>query len=616
VTKYRRRRCRPLEEWASRGSSRWLPLASASLCLFVACHRTETPSLEPVRLAETATVPVTFGGETRRSLAGPVPSEMRFELQVPEDGALEIATGVQVAENTVLPARVEFKVVVRSGEERETVLAHTIRRFEPNTWFDHEVDLGGWAGEPIELGLEVAALPLRGETAPPADLDGVTALWANPLLFSRQAPKRRPDIFLITIDCLRSDHVGAYGYERETTPSIDRFAKDGVLFETTVASAPETLPSHMTMLTGLTPLLHGASKRSRLPQSIPYLPELLAGNGYEVDGIVNGAFLSQAFGFERGFHSYRFLDVPRAAPTIDAGIEWLRRGRGRSQFLWLHLFEPHWPYLPESELIEKFGPRPADISKLMHKVSNQDVAPDGPEEVQEVENLYDAEVFATDRALGRFFSELRSRGLYDSSLIIVVADHGEAFYEHGLWQHTLSLYEEMIRIPLVVKWPGSSPIGRSKVPVHEVDLFSTILEAAGITPPPNEGRNLSGLLDPEQAETRVLWSEAGWASAGRYFRILSARNDEHKYIVSMEDDESKGWPPVSLSGEELYRWRVDAGERDDLSETDHEELDAFRKQLRAYLEQAAATRRGTTPEETIELDETTLEQLRALGYLK
>ena len=596
-------------------------LVPGALLVMTACGG-ETPSLhEPVRLADrvfdqAALTPVTFQDETRFSVAPNVPSQMRFEIRVPMRGVLEFGTGARVADGAVLPARVEFRVELRSGDEREMVFSHTIRRFEPNAWFDHEIDLTRWEGSVVDLSFEVSALAPRGDRdGTPASVDGLTPLWANPVIFSREAPRDRPDVILVSIDCLRVDHVSTYGYARETTPWIDRFAKDGVVFETAVASAPETLPSHMSILTGLTPPLHGASKRSRLPASVPYLPELLASNGYEVDAIVTGAFLSQAFGFERGFHSYRFLDVPRSEAAVDAALRLLHRGRGRSQFLWLHLFEAHWPYLPERDLIEKFGPRPRDITALMSKVSNQDLAPDGPEEIQAVVNLYDAEVFATDRAVGRFLENLKSRGLYESSLIIVVADHGEAFYEHGLWQHTLALYEEMIRIPLVVKWPGDSPIGRSDVRVHQVDLFSTMLDIAGISPPPNEGRNLRSFVDASKTEPRVLWSEAGWASAGRFFRILSSRDDKFKYIVSMEDDEERGWPPTRLSREEVYRWVADPGEREELSEGNGAQPDVFRGHLRAYLKETAA-RRAQTPKMTIELDETTLEQLRALGYLK
>ncbi len=168
--------------------------------------------------------------------------------------------------------------------------------------------------------------------------------------------------------------------------------------------------------------------------------------------MVTGAYLSQSFGFERGFRVYRFLNDPGAETTIDAALELLRRARGRSQFLWVHLFDPHWPYLPPKNLMERFGPRPADLSGLLQNVSRQHEPPANGEAVQRAIDLYDAEILYTDRELGRLLDELESTGLYDRSLILVVGDHGEAFHEHGLWQHTLTLYDEMIRIPLIVKW--------------------------------------------------------------------------------------------------------------------------------------------------------------------
>ena len=234
-------------------------LVPGALLVMTACGG-ETPSLhEPVRLADrvfdqAALTPVTFQDETRFSVAPNVPSQMRFEIRVPMRGVLEFGTGARVADGAVLPARVEFRVELRSGDEREMVFSHTIRRFEPNAWFDHEIDLTRWEGSVVDLSFEVSALAPRGDRdGTPASVDGLTPLWANPVIFSREAPRDRPDVILVSIDCLRVDHVSTYGYARETTPWIDRFAKDGVVFETAVASAPETLPSHMSILTGLTP---------------------------------------------------------------------------------------------------------------------------------------------------------------------------------------------------------------------------------------------------------------------------------------------------------------------------------------------------------------------------
>ncbi len=193
-------------------------LVPGALLVMTACGG-ETPSLhEPVRLADrvfdqAALTPVTFQDETRFSVAPNVPSQMRFEIRVPMRGVLEFGTGARVADGAVLPARVEFRVELRSGDEREMVFSHTIRRFEPNAWFDHEIDLTRWEGSVVDLSFEVSALAPRGDRdGTPASVDGLTPLWANPVIFSREAPRDRPDVILVSIDCLRVDHVSTYGY--------------------------------------------------------------------------------------------------------------------------------------------------------------------------------------------------------------------------------------------------------------------------------------------------------------------------------------------------------------------------------------------------------------------
>jgi arylsulfatase A-like enzyme len=232
-------------------------------------------------------------------------------------------------------------------------------------------------------------------------------------------------------------------------------------------------------------------------------------------------------------------------------------------------------------------------------------------------NLYDAEILYTDGQLGRFLDELASTGLYDRSLIVVVGDHGEAFHEHGLWQHTLTLYEEMIRIPLIVKWPQTSPTGETAVPVSQVDIFSTILEAAGVPPPPNQGTSLLELSDEETSPggERHLVSEAGWKSGDRMVRKIAVRARDHKYIVVMEDEAGKGWPPSKVSREELYDLERDPTEQQDLAQGSSANLGFFRQLLRAYLDEAKTRHQKSQPGREIVLDEETRERMRSLGYL-
>lgn len=305
-------------------------------------------------------------------------------------------------------------------------------------------------------------------------------------------------IFLISVDCLRPDHVGSYGYDRNTTPHIDAFASRASIFENVTAVSAWTLPTHMSMMTGLMPSFHGTSRTEKLASSVPYLPELLSKAGYLSAGVVSGAYLHQNFGFERGFHSYRSLVRPRATDVVDAALEMLDRSPGTDRFVFFHIIDPHWQYLPPEEFIDRFGPKPQDVELLLDRVIKRQ-PPSGPEEIEALVNLYDGEVAYVDEQIGRFLNELERRSLFDPSLIIITADHGEAFFEHGYWQHSDTLYEEMIRVPLAIKWPDQ--IAFERVPVHasQLDLFPTILETAGIPSPFTQGRSLTTYREADEA---------------------------------------------------------------------------------------------------------------------
>jgi arylsulfatase A-like enzyme len=367
------------------------------------------------------------------------------------------------------------------------------------------------------------------------------------------------------------------------------------------------------MLTGLTPSLHGASKWRKLDRTVPYLPEILSHSGFLTDGVVSGPYLSQWFGFERGFHSYRAKSDPPADETVDVAIEALRRGRGLDQFVFVHLFDPHWPYFPAADLIERFGERPPDISDLLDLVQRRR-EPHNPSEIRFITNLYDAEISQADRAIGRFLNELRAEGIYDQALIILTGDHGEAFYEHGHWQHSVSLYEELLRVPLIVKWPGRALRGRSDALVSHVDIFPTILEEAGIESS-SSGVGLRKLSQgDDEGEPRAILSEFKWLLDNETRVKISFRTPELKYIATVSIPPEKDASLDMLQEEELYDLAVDPGERHDVSSTRPDAIGAFQQMLLDYLERSQNIQATAHGEEVI-LDESTKEKLRELGYV-
>lgn len=557
---------------------------------------------------------VILANETRRALTPSLPAKLTFAVEIPPRPVLQFAIAMATLGRPEQRSLAKFRITVNAGEGDRTCFEQTLLRHQRNQWLEREVDLTPWAGSKAQISFEVTKEDRSSESGEEA----LFPLWGNPVLNGGDGHNRRANLVLISVDCLRPDHLGTYGYERETTPRIDAFAEEAMVFETAVSTSSWTLPTHLSMLTGLPPSLHGGTRRTRKPaRSVPYLPDLLARAGYQVDGVVTGAFLFPKFGFERGFHTYRTFDDSRAAVTVDAAIDLLRRSEGRAQFLFVHLFDPHFPYRPPAEFVEHFNRTPPDISRVNLQVEKGEV-PETPETKDVVIGLYDAEIAYLDQEFGRFMDALKTRGLYERSLILLTADHGEALYEHEAWRHTYTLYDEIIRVPLIVKWPGRSPRGRVKVQVSQVDIFPTLLEEAGLEPPHSSGVNLRRYLDRSEKTplSPLATSEViiPVENSPVMTMKVSFRTEDFKYIATLEGPNWSEPDTLEIIDEELYRLAADPHEQSNVAQSFSRETERFRKRLRAYLQEATrigAGRKG----ETIELDEELRERLRVLGYI-
>ena len=556
--------------------------------------------------------PVTMDDETRLSLSPPLPSKLTFSVDVPREPIFQFAIGVSGLGEEILTRPVDFTIHVQSGpdEPNELVFEKTIRRGQSNTWFDQSVDLTPWAGESVRLTFDTSMV---GEHT--AEAGGtILPAWGRPVLDDALAVPDGTNLVLISIDCLRADHVSAYGYHRNTTPSIDALAVDGVVFENAMSVSSWTLPTHMSMLTGLMPSFHGANRSHKLSVSVPFLPEMLLQSGYETLGVVSGAYLSQAFGFERGFDVYRLLKDSRAEDVVDAALDLTRQARTRNHFLFLHLFDAHWPYLPPREFLDRFDERPPDISDIMPKIIYRK-PPAGPDEIQDFVNLYDGEIAYLDRELGRFFEGLKEEGLYDRTLIVLTADHGESFYEREMWQHSESIYQEVLHVPLIVKWPTGARTGKVAELASQLSIFPTIVEQAGLESPYNEYPSLDRYVDGIDQPTRVM-SEITWepkATRGASMKI-SLISGTLKYILTMRGDAPDEQFVSEVVEEELYDLSSDPGERTNLLPGAAGELGNMRREARQFIEQAKIMRAERRGQEIV-LDEELEEQLRALGYI-
>ncbi len=300
---------------------------------------------------------------------------------------------------------------------------------------------------------------------------------------TREAGPR--NVVVVVIDTLRADRLGCYGYSRPTSPALDALAARGLCFERAYATAPWTLPSTASLLTGLQPEVHRASHFfASISPEARLLAESLAGEGYENAAFVGNYFVQPLFGFERGFDRYdQGCMVDRGginSPQIsDAAIAWLEQPRERPFFLYLHYFDPHYNYWEHEGF--KFGGEDtervfsgADIYALREQAPRFDAA-----DRARLDALYDSEVAFTDHHVGRVFRKLEELGVDDETYVVVTADHGESLGEHGWIGHTVQLYEESIRIPLIVAGPGLEPARHGDLPVQLDDVIVPLLRLAG-----------------------------------------------------------------------------------------------------------------------------------------
>ncbi len=562
-------------------------LASALVgCALSGCGGAATErELRFVDLASPGLVaPVELTDETRKALTLDLASRIELDLRLPDDPILHFAIGASSRDRPTLLAPVVFRVLVDETE----VFREVLRRSQGRIWFPRTAELTSWSGRSARVVLEAT----RGEGGPKGASAHVLAHWGHPVIRSRSQAPSGTNLILISIDCLRADHVGAYGYRRPTTPNLDAFARESTLFRDAMAVSSYTLPTHASMLTGLPPSFHGATQRRRISRSVESLPELLSSAGYGVQGVVSAPFLAPVYGFADGFDTYK-LSSARAAGLVDKALELLDEGAGFPRFLFLHLFDAHHPYSPPGEYIERFGGRTADISKLHAKIQ-KGIVPASDAIVEQARSLYDGEIAYVDHELGRFFEELRKRGLYDSSLVVVTADHGEEFGEHGVFYHGVSLYEPAIRVPLLIRHPDRRA-ARVAQPVEVAGLAARLLEEVSPeAPPPFVIRPLPSA----SVSGRSTYAFSELVETKQYKIWLHRRavmNETAKLLVTSGDELQE-----YALGDEALEWRRLPGPLPDL----YAALEGF--QLLTAATQGAAA--GVT------LDEATLERLRALGY--
>jgi arylsulfatase A-like enzyme/Tfp pilus assembly protein PilF len=396
--------------------------------------------------------------------------------------------------------------------------------------------------------------------------------------------QRQPNVLLITIDTVRADRIGAYGYARAATPVLDRLAREGVRFADATTQSPLTGPAHAAILTGVYPARLGVRDNAAtpVPDTATTAAELFKARGYRTGAFVGAFIVAAPYGFAQGFDAFdadfpgfsdsRKLQVQRrGGAVVDAALAWLNLGGAQPFFVWVHLYDAHAPYEAPAPYDARFRASP-----------------------------YDGEVAYLDACIGRLVAALERSGRLDHTLVAVVADHGESLGEHGEQEHGMFLYDGALRIPWIMRLPGRAHAGRTVAEqVRAIDVLPTLASLAGAPPPRADGESVAAVIEgkarrdppPSYAETWYPKWHYGWSE------LISIRAEGRKYIEAPQP--------------ELYDLRADAAEQNNLAGA----RGALAAGMAGELKTIALGFGAAATVEPPQPDAETLARLRSLGYV-
>ena len=478
-------------------------------------------------------------------------------------------------------------VVVRATAEGRTLVEKRTAAGRLSSWMDMSADVPAGARE---LTLTAELVTAGGRALPSEDGDVRIAVGGPRLV---QPATRPPRVVLwISQDTLRADRLSAYGYPRPTSPVLDRLAGESLLFENVMATASWTLPSLVSQATSLLPSQHGAvlADLARRPEAGPTVFEVLAQQGFTVLGASANVFFSAAHGLADGFDVLLVHNIARGDVLRWRLEERLSEWDGGDLALFIHFMDPHLPYAPPPPYDTMFPTSPGApaVTREERKRNAWSAA-------------YDGEIAFADAQIGKLLDNLGRRGLLDRALILYTADHGDELLEHGGFDHGHSLYEELVRVPLVVRRPADRRGRRIAEPVSTLDIAPTLLAALGIGAPSSfRGESLLPLAEGATRRERYLYAET--ETKLRLPRQYAVREGAMKAILGFSRDAEP-----RRQGRQLFDLRADPGERRPL------ESGALLGVAEAYAGTALAGRSASRP---AALRAEAIEQLKTLGYIQ
>ena len=434
------------------------------------------------------------------------------------------------------------------------------------------------------------------------------------------ANKNSPSVLIISLDAVRYDHLHCYGYERETSPRIDQMAQEGALFETFISSSPWCLPSQVSLLTGMVPSIHGVvDVNKRLSPDGATLAKDFRDVGYQTAAFVSNPFLSRAFGLDKGFDDYvEYFDPPagdaeaRAANATSGAVvqaveNWLGKKRDGQFFLFVNFSDAMFDYTPPPPFDKRFDPEYTGPMTGRNFVKDPRINPEmSAADLEHLKALYDGEIAWVDQCVGRLLDRLMVDGLLDSTIVVLTSSHGTGFFEHKMKGQRNSLYDELIRVPLIIRCPRMIPAGkRIKQQCTTPEVYPTIAHLAGLPIPPVMGMPLTPLLAGQSLEG--LRPEIAVSELSIYGRMMrSIRQSENKTIWDVQADQGSAYDLVA-----------DPGELAPLTDKNTPIVKSAREAARWVLRRFLKDFEGQYPaaEDLSEIPSNSLSKLNALGYI-
>ena len=577
-----------------------------------------TAVLKKPKLAMQFELPLPFVPDQLFVTAHPLrldPVHGEFEVEPTEGASLRFGIGVLEGWQWIGP--VKFSVEGCIGTQCSEVFSETIaargEAAEVVGWLDRQVSLRGFVGQKVKL--RFIAVSADGNASNPV------AFFSDPVLLQDGRNREAgPNLLLISLDTLGARHLGGYGYARATSPFLDQFFEEnGSLFEQCIAASSSTMPSHMSMMTSLTPAVHGARniKRKPMPAGAATLPRWLRLHGFATAAVTENGAIARSRGFGRGFAVHRENREGESKEhdrtiekTFNEGLDLIRTLKDQRFFVFLHTYKTHNPYLPPVGYRKRFGNSDPGYKDLVNRVG---WAP----------RFYDREIRYTDDQVRNLLETMRREGLLENTIVVVTSDHGEAFLEHGFLAHGALAYEEVLHVPLLMSGPGIPKGLRIREPVSLLDLMPSVLDLLGVEHPAGlMGRSYRNLLKQNRKKNdwmaRPIYSEALVENAVQSHRETKLL--QPTYAVREGDFKLIRFRTGTGYRYEMYDLRKDPGEKVNVYQEKNPIAVNLRDRLSGYDAQARALRlelesqgqgKASLAPNPIDTD-----MLKVLGYLE